>query len=78
MSRWCTFDDPDFSEALRPQLTSVAQAAAYELGAQGAELLLKRIADPGDGARKTWCYAPNSGFGNRPSGKHPTLAGAAT
>ena len=40
-----TFDDPDFSEALRPQLTSVAQPA-YDLGYQGAELLLQRIADP--------------------------------
>ncbi len=39
------FDDPAFSEALRPQLTSVAQPA-YELGYRGAELLLRRINEP--------------------------------
>jgi len=41
-----TFDDPAFSEAMRPQLTSVAQPS-YELGSKAAEMLLKRIADPG-------------------------------
>ncbi len=45
-----TFDDPVFSESLRPRLSSVAQPA-YELGYKGAELLMRRIADPG--ARRT-------------------------
>lgn len=40
-----TFDDPVFSEALRPTLTAVAQPS-YELGLRGAELLLSRIGDP--------------------------------
>jgi LacI family transcriptional regulator len=40
-----TFDDPSFSEALRPQLTSVAQPS-YDLGFKAAELLMKRLADP--------------------------------
>jgi LacI family transcriptional regulator len=40
-----TFDDPSFSEALRPQLTAVAQPS-YELGYKGTELLLRRIAEP--------------------------------
>jgi LacI family transcriptional regulator len=45
-----TFDDPAFSEAVRPQLTSVAQPA-YELGFKAAELLIRRILEPG--RRKT-------------------------
>lgn len=40
-----TFDDPSFSEALRPQLTSVSQPS-YDLGFKGAELLIRRIAEP--------------------------------
>jgi LacI family transcriptional regulator len=40
-----TFDDPQFAEAIRPRLTAMAQPA-YDLGYQGAELLLKRIQDP--------------------------------
>jgi LacI family transcriptional regulator len=41
-----TFDDPVFSQAMRPGLTCVAQPA-YELGYQGVELLLRRLAEPG-------------------------------
>src|SRR5579872_242883 len=40
-----TFDDPPFSEAIRPQLTAVAQPS-YQLGFQGAELLIRRIQEP--------------------------------
>jgi LacI family transcriptional regulator len=40
-----TFDDPPFAEAVRPQLTSVAQPS-YDLGYKGTELLLRRINDP--------------------------------
>ena len=40
-----TFDDPVFSEALRPTLTAVAQPS-YELGLRGAEMLLRRIVEP--------------------------------
>lgn len=40
-----TFDDMAFSDAIRPQLTSVAQPA-YDLGFKAAELLIRRIADP--------------------------------
>ena len=41
-----TFDDTTFSEAVRPQLTSVAQPA-YDLGYQAVELLIHRIVEPG-------------------------------
>lgn len=41
-----TFDDPPFSDAIRPQLTAVAQPS-YQLGFQGAELLIRRIQEPG-------------------------------
>jgi LacI family transcriptional regulator len=40
-----TFDDPVFSQAVRPGLTCVAQPA-YEMGYQGVELLLGRLNDP--------------------------------
>ncbi|MGH9664305.1 MAG: LacI family DNA-binding transcriptional regulator [Bryobacteraceae bacterium] len=40
-----TFDDPPFSDAIRPQLTAVAQPT-YQLGYQGAELLIRRIQEP--------------------------------
>jgi LacI family transcriptional regulator len=40
-----TFDDPVFSQAMRPGLTCVAQPA-YDLGYQGVELLLRRFAEP--------------------------------
>lgn len=40
-----SFDDPPFSEAIRPQLTAVAQPS-YQLGFQGAELLIRRIQEP--------------------------------
>ncbi len=36
------FDDPVFSQSLRPELTCVAQPA-YELGYRGAELMLRRL-----------------------------------
>lgn len=40
-----TFDDPIFSQAIRPGLTCVAQPA-YEMGYRGVELLLQRLSDP--------------------------------
>lgn len=40
-----TFDDPVFSQSLRPELTCVAQPA-YDLGYQGAEMLLRRLREP--------------------------------
>ncbi|MEO7142333.1 MAG: LacI family DNA-binding transcriptional regulator [Bryobacteraceae bacterium] len=40
-----TFDDPPFSRAINPPLTAVAQPS-YQLGYQGAELLIERIHDP--------------------------------
>jgi len=40
-----TFDDPPFAEAVKPQLTSVAQPS-YDLGYKATELLLHRINDP--------------------------------
>jgi LacI family transcriptional regulator len=40
-----SFDDPPFSEAISPQLTAVAQPS-YQLGFQGAELLIRRIQQP--------------------------------
>lgn len=40
-----TFDDPPFSDAIRPHLTAVAQPS-YQLGFQGAELLIRRIQEP--------------------------------
>jgi LacI family transcriptional regulator len=40
-----TFDDPPFGEAVKPQLTSVAQPS-YDLGYKGVELLLRRINEP--------------------------------
>ncbi|MGH7249017.1 MAG: substrate-binding domain-containing protein, partial [Pseudomonadota bacterium] len=40
-----TFDDPPFSEAIDPPLTAVAQPS-YQLGFEGAELLIHRIQDP--------------------------------
>jgi LacI family transcriptional regulator len=39
---FATFDDPVFSQSLRPELTCVAQPA-YELGFRGAEMLLHRL-----------------------------------
>jgi LacI family transcriptional regulator len=39
------FDDPVFSEAVSPSLTTVAQPS-YELGRQGIELLLRRMQEP--------------------------------
>jgi len=41
-----TFDDPVFSEALRPRLTSVAQPC-YDLGFKAAEILINRLSEPG-------------------------------
>ncbi len=40
-----SFDDPIFSQSLRPELTCVAQPA-YELGFRGAEMLIQRLRDP--------------------------------
>lgn len=40
-----TFDDPSFAPLVRPPLTSVSQPS-YELGFQGAELLIRRLQDP--------------------------------
>jgi LacI family transcriptional regulator len=40
-----TFDDPVFSQSLRPELTCVAQPA-YELGYRGAEMLIRRLKEP--------------------------------
>jgi LacI family transcriptional regulator len=39
------FEDPIFSDVLRPSLTTVA-LPTYEIGSRGVELLLKRIHDP--------------------------------
>jgi LacI family transcriptional regulator len=39
------FDDPRFTDVLRPSLTAVAQPS-HELGRRGFELLLRRIANP--------------------------------
>ena len=44
-----SFDDPVFSQSLRPELTCVAQPA-YELGFRGAEMLIHRLKEP-DSAR---------------------------
>jgi LacI family transcriptional regulator len=44
-----SFDDPVFSQSLRPELTCVAQPA-YELGFRGAEMLIHRLMQP-DSAR---------------------------
>lgn len=40
-----TFDDPVFSQSVRPELSCVAQPA-YELGFQGAETLIRRLKSP--------------------------------
>ncbi len=40
-----TFDDPVFSQSVRPELTCVAQPA-YELGFRGAETLIHRLMRP--------------------------------
>lgn len=40
-----TFDDPVFSQSVRPELTCVAQPA-YELGFRGAEMLIERLKQP--------------------------------
>lgn len=40
-----SFDDPVFSQSLRPELTCVAQPA-YELGFRGAEMLIQRLKEP--------------------------------
>jgi LacI family transcriptional regulator len=39
------FDDPVFSQSVRPELTCIAQPA-YELGFQGAETLIQRLKEP--------------------------------
>ena len=44
-----TFDDPVFSQSVRPELTCIAQPA-YELGFRGAETLIHRLKEP-DGER---------------------------
>lgn len=40
-----SFDDPVFSQALKPELTCVAQPA-YDLGFKGAETLIRRLKEP--------------------------------
>jgi LacI family transcriptional regulator len=40
-----TYDDPVFSQALRPELTCVAQPA-YEIGFRGVEMLIDRLQHP--------------------------------
>jgi LacI family transcriptional regulator len=40
-----TFDDPVYSQAVRPELTCIAQPA-YELGYSGAEMLIRRLQAP--------------------------------
>ena len=41
-----TFDDPVFSQSVRPALSCIAQPA-YELGFRGAETLIHRLQEPG-------------------------------
>lgn len=40
-----SFDDPVFSQSLKPELTCVAQPA-YELGFHGTEMLIRRLRNP--------------------------------